>query len=48
MRSIVWSAVLAAALGIAAIGAAVLGGPHDLVLAFSACGVIAAVLNINN
>jgi len=48
MRSIVWSAVLAAAFGIAAVGAAVLGGPHDIVLAFSACGIIAALLNANS
>ena len=48
MRSIVWSAVLAAALGVSSVVAALVGGSHELVTALGACGVIIAVLNINN
>lgn len=48
MSSIVWSAVAATVCGVAAVAAAVFGGPHDIVLALGIAGVIAAVLSSNN
>jgi hypothetical protein len=48
MYSIVWPAVIAAVCGVLCLAVAVFRGPHEIVLALAACGVIAAVLNRSN